>query len=86
MNKIKQLDYILKPKSIAVIGASRRAEAVGHGVFVSLLKGGVFKSKYTRPFKGKVYPINPKAERILGVKCYPSVNDIKAERMCTKED
>lgn len=72
-----QLDYILKPRSIAVIGASRKSKTVGHGILVSLVSGGVFKSRYTKPFRGKVYPVNPKAKRLLGLRCYPSVKAIK---------
>jgi acetate---CoA ligase (ADP-forming) len=71
------LDHILKPKAIAVIGASRRVQAVGHGILVNLLKGGTFRTKYCKPFKGKVYPINPNAKEILGKKCYKSVLDVK---------
>ena len=72
-----ELDPILKPRSIAVIGASRRKDAVGHGILTNLLKGGVYQSMHTVPFKGKVYPINPKAKILMGRKCYPSVTDIK---------
>jgi acetate---CoA ligase (ADP-forming) len=72
-----ELDHILKPKSIAVIGASRNAGTVGNGVLKNLLHGGVFMSKYAKPFKGKVYAINPKAKKILGKMCYPSVLAVK---------
>lgn len=77
MNKTNNLDYLFNAKSIAVIGASRKSGSVGQGVVESLLKGGVFKSKYNQKFTGKVYAINPKAKSILGLKCYKSVLDIK---------
>ncbi len=64
------LDAIFQPKSIAVVGASRREEAVGYAVFKNILMGG---------FQGIVYPVNPKAESILGVRCYPSVLEIPNE-------
>ncbi len=57
------------PKSVAVIGASTKKGSIGHSV-TKTLKGG---------FKGKVYPINPKYEKIEGLKCYPSVRDVKAD-------
>ncbi len=64
------LDAIFRPKSVAVIGASRREEAVGYAVFKNILMGG---------FQGIVYPVNPKAESILGVRCYPSILEIPNE-------
>lgn len=60
------LEYLFKPKSIAVIGASRYKEKVGNVVFRNLL--------YT--FHGKLYPVNTKAEDVEGIKAYKSVKDI----------
>ncbi len=67
MNKAISLDSIFSPKSIAVIGASRREEAVGHAVFRNILMGG---------YQGILYPVNLKAESVLGVRCYASILDI----------
>lgn len=61
------LDFIFKPDSIAVIGASEDEKKIGHVVFRNLINHG---------FKGKVYPVNPKRKEILGIKCYPSVKEI----------
>jgi len=61
------LDFIFKPSSIAVIGASEDERKIGHVVFRNLVEQG---------FKGKVYPVNPKRREILGIKCYPSIKDI----------
>jgi len=58
---------LLYPKSIAVVGASSNPLKVGHAVLKNILDGG---------FKGPVYPINPKSESILGIKCYPSLQDV----------
>ena len=71
------LDFFFNPKSIAVIGASRKKNSAGQGILKSLLKGGVFNSKTNTPFKGKVFAVNPKANKILGLKCYKSIIDIK---------
>ncbi|QIW24413.1 CoA-binding protein [Sulfolobus sp. S-194] len=60
------LEYLFKPKSIAVIGASRYKEKVGNVVFRNLL--------YT--YHGKLYPVNSKAEDVEGIKAYKSVKDI----------
>ncbi|RLI50136.1 acetyl CoA synthetase, partial [Candidatus Bathyarchaeota archaeon] len=58
------LEAFFEPKSIAVIGASRKTGKVGYEVLKNILESG---------FKGKVFPVNPKAEEILGQKCYSSV-------------
>ncbi|RLJ02601.1 MAG: CoA-binding protein [Candidatus Aenigmatarchaeota archaeon] len=61
----KNLEYFFNPKSIAVVGASRSEGKIGNTIFGVLVKN----------FRGKVYPVNPKADRILGRRCYPSVLD-----------
>jgi len=61
------LDMLFTPQSIAVIGAARKPGKLGHGVLRNILQCG---------YGGKVYPINPKADEILGLKCYPSVLDV----------
>jgi acetyltransferase len=64
---IQQLDKIFKPKSIAVVGASTKENSVGHSIFKNLVING---------FKGQVYPINPKADEILGKKAYPAISAV----------
>ena len=61
------LDPILKPRSVAVIGASRRADTIGHEILANIVKYG---------FTGAVYPVNPNAPSIHSIKAYPSVGDI----------
>jgi acetyltransferase len=56
------------PDSVAVIGASRREGAVGHEVVKNLLNCG---------YPGKIFPVNPNADDILSLKCYPSVLSIE---------
>ncbi len=63
-------DFFFCPQSVAVIGASRNEEKLGHGVLKNLLQYG---------YKGKVYPINPKADEVLGLRAYPSVLDVPGE-------
>ncbi len=62
-----QLIYFFRPSSVAVIGASRDPEKLGYAVLANLKDGG---------FSGALYPVNPKAEEILGLKAYPTVLDI----------
>ena len=64
----EQLDKIMKPKSIAVIGASTKPKTIGSEMMQRLRD---YK------FQGEIYPINPKAEEIEGFKAYPSVLDVK---------
>ncbi len=61
------LEYIFKPKSIALVGASRDADSLGHDILENVKNLG---------FKGKIYPVNLKAKKILGLKCFKSVLDI----------
>ncbi len=59
------LDPLVRPDSIAVVGASRRAGAVGNTVLKNLLKG---------EFPGALYAVNPRYDEIEGVPCYPSLS------------
>ncbi|MEM1588306.1 MAG: acetate--CoA ligase family protein [Candidatus Bathyarchaeia archaeon] len=59
-----KLEAFFNPSSIAIIGASREPEKVGHKVLKNLIEAG---------YKGRIYPINPQASEIMGLKCYKSV-------------
>lgn len=63
-------EKLLKPDSVAVIGASADPNKVGYAVLKNVLDGR---------FKGTVYPINPSAETILGLSCYKSVSEVPEE-------
>jgi acyl-CoA synthetase (NDP forming) len=60
-----RLDPLLRPRSIAVLGASEREGTVGRHTVENLLKGG---------FEGGLYAINPGRQSVLGVPCYPSLS------------
>ena len=60
------MNKLFNPETIALIGASEREGSVGRAIMNNLLS-----SK-----KIKVFPINPKKEKILGVKCYPNIAKI----------
>ncbi len=64
------LDAFFKPKSVAVIGASRESRKFGHVIF---------KNFAGSEFEGKTYPINPKADNIMGSKVYPNLQEIPDE-------
>jgi acetyl coenzyme A synthetase (ADP forming)-like protein len=70
MKKIDNLKFVFEPKSIAVVGASREPNKIGHVILKNFIDGG---------FPGKIYPVNPSAKSILGLTCYPSVRDISGK-------
>jgi acyl-CoA synthetase (NDP forming) len=59
------LDFLFRPKSIALIGASHTEKKLSGAILKNLLR-----------FKGKVYPVNPKYKKIMGLKSYPSLSEI----------
>ena len=65
---IQDLSRVLSPHTVAVIGASRKEGSVGEAIFKNLLKAD---------FQGALYPVNPKADSLHGVKCYASLSHIK---------
>ncbi len=58
---------LFEPRSIAVIGASPEKTKIGHKVVSNIIAGG---------YTGKVYPVNPQAVEVLGLKAYRSVEEI----------
>ncbi len=67
---VSKLSSIFYPKSIAIIGASRQQGSVGQALLANIIDSR---------FQGIVYPVNPRAKGILGIKCYPRVMDIPDE-------
>ncbi len=63
----KNLNSLFSPKSIAVIGASSSPEKVGAIVFKNIIASN---------FPGNVYPVNPNAQNVDGIKCYPNVDSL----------
>jgi acyl-CoA synthetase (NDP forming) len=61
------LKELFFPQSICIPGASRDPSALGHIILKNLVGGG---------YAGKIFPVNPHAKSILGMKCYSSVKDI----------
>lgn len=61
------MNRIMNPRAVAVIGASDAEGKIGNSVMKNIINGG---------YQGELYPINPKADEILGRKAYKSVTDI----------
>ncbi|MEZ5974458.1 MAG: CoA-binding protein [Planctomycetota bacterium] len=66
-NLASSLDAIFRPRSVAVVGASRRSHQIGHQIVRNLVEGG---------FSGPVYPVNPSAPVVRSMHCFDRVSDI----------
>ena len=66
----RSIQRLLTPRSVAVIGASRSRDKVGHALVRNLVRGG---------FTGPVYAVNPDATAVSGVPAYPTVRDVPGE-------
>ena len=67
---VAAMDRIMNPRAVAVIGASEGEGKIGNSVMKNIINGG---------YEGDLYPINPKADVILGKKAYKSVQDVPGE-------
>jgi acyl-CoA synthetase (NDP forming) len=63
-----ELRHFFTPKNIAIVGASRSPQKLGYVLLDNLQRAR---------FQGPIYPVNPQAERILGLTCYPTVTAIE---------
>lgn len=63
----RDLDLLFNARSVAVVGASANPEKLGYEILNNLINMG---------YPGPIYPINPKADEILGLKAYPSLTDV----------
>ncbi len=63
----KNIARLFAPRSIAVVGASQDTKKISTTIFTNIISGG---------FAGKVIPVNPRYDSVLGHKCYPAVSAI----------
>jgi acetyl coenzyme A synthetase (ADP forming)-like protein len=64
------MNRMMRPNAVAVIGASAENGKIGNSVMKNLINGG---------YAGEIYPINPKADEILGKKAYKSIGDVPGD-------
>src|ERR671914_526825 len=64
---LRVMTSLMRPRAIAVVGASDSEGKIGNSVMRNLVDGG---------FAGEIYPVNPKASEILGKQCYADVSDL----------
>src|SRR5712671_4731408 len=67
---VRDMNRIMMPNAVAVIGASSEAGKIGNSVMKNLINGG---------YKGQIYPINPSADEIMGLKAFKSVKDVPGD-------
>jgi acetyl coenzyme A synthetase (ADP forming)-like protein len=67
---VAQMNRIMKPDAVAVIGASPETGKIGNSVMKNLINGG---------YQGAIYPIHPSADVIMGKKAYKSVKDVPGD-------
>ena len=60
-------DSFFNPKSVAIVGASRQKGKVGYEILANMIGAG---------YQGKIFPVNPQADTIEGLKCYPDLKSI----------
>jgi acyl-CoA synthetase (NDP forming) len=65
--KKHRLDPLLRPKSVAVVGASKRTDSIGEWALKNLAIGG---------YQGRIYPVNPRYADIQGHRCYNSLSEL----------
>ncbi len=58
---------LFEPASVAVIGASAESNKVGNIILGNIIESG---------FQGPLYPVNPRYEEVLGLRCYPRITDV----------
>lgn len=62
------MKHFMDPESVAIIGVSRKSGPSSYNLMENMIHYG---------YKGKIFPINPQAEEILGIKAYPSVKEVR---------
>ncbi|HEO70344.1 MAG TPA: CoA-binding protein, partial [Candidatus Hydrogenedentes bacterium] len=63
-------EALFEPKTVAVVGASRKPGKVGYAILSNLIHGG---------FKGAIIPVNPSGDEILGLPCHKDIKDVGAK-------
>jgi len=70
LSTITSLKYLLYPRSIAIVGASRKQGSIGQLIVEQIVHNN---------FSGVIYPINPNADSVMSVRTYPKIADVPGE-------
>lgn len=71
---LQKLDAFFNPRSVAIIGATKKIDKAGHVIFKNFVT-----NKERGVFKGELYAVNPNEDSILGCKCFPSITRVTGE-------
>ena len=71
---LQNLDAFFNPRSVAVIGATKKMDKAGHVIFKNFST-----NKLHGVYKGELYPVNPNEDSILGFKCYKTLSEIPSQ-------
>src|SRR5208283_6180108 len=71
---LRKLDAFFNPRSVAIIGATKKIDKAGHVIFKNFSA-----NKEHCVFKGKLYPVNPNEDSILGFKCYKNLTEVPGD-------
>jgi len=64
---VNDLTSMVRPESVAVVGATPKPGKIGHTIFNNVINSG---------YQGKIFPINPKEKEIAGLQAYPAVSEV----------
>jgi acyl-CoA synthetase (NDP forming) len=70
----KKLDAFFNPRSVAVVGATKKMDKAGHIIFKNFVE-----NKTRQVFKGELYAVNPYENSVLGIKCVPTLTKIPGD-------
>jgi len=70
----KILNSFFNPRSVAIVGATKRVDKAGHVIFKNFVE-----NKARGVFKGQLYAVNPNENSVLGVKCFPTVTKVPGD-------
>ncbi len=71
---IKQLDAFFNPRSVGIVGATKKINKAGHVIFKNFVE-----NKRRGVFKGEIFAVNPHEDSILGFQCYSSITKVPRE-------
>lgn len=66
---MNDLDFLFKPRHVAVIGASSSPQKIGYAILDNIIESG---------YRGKIYPINPREKELAGYRCYQAITEVQS--------
>jgi len=79
LNTDPGIKALFEPKSVAIIGATPTPDKIGNRIMDNIVHYLVGETDRKKGFQGKIFPVHPKADEILGFKAYKSILDVPDE-------